>query len=68
MSYEKWKQMWRIGQYSGRLGQAFVNEFITDESLIMRKLYYLEDYWEADKIITDWLMDNSYYPNLPEIK
>lgn len=63
MNYEQWKQLWRIGHGSERLGQAFVNQFITGEA---GQLFYEDDYWEADRLITEWLIDNCHYPNLPE--
>ena len=63
MSYENWKQMWRIGHYSERLGQAFCNEFMI--GVDTGKMYYAEDYWEADKLITEWLINNCHYPDVP---
>ena len=66
MDYEYWKQMWRCGRSSERLGQAFVNDFISDMKVpLVRQIYYKTDYWEADELITQWLMENCYYPNVP---
>lgn len=67
MTYEKWKQLWRIGSTGERIGQAFVNQFLPGDSPLIRKIYYLEDYWEADTLISQWLMDHCYYPNVPEV-
>lgn len=63
MNYEKWKQLWRIGNGSQRLGQAFVTEFMIGEAW---QLFYEEDYWQADEWITQWLINNCHYPNVPE--
>lgn len=65
MTYENWKQLWRIGKGSERLGQAFVNDFMigTDTG----QLYYEQDYWTADSMITQWLIDNCHYPNVPVV-
>lgn len=65
MSYEKWKQLWRIGHGSDRLGQAFINEFLPEA--IWPDLFYEEDYWVADNIITEYLVCNCYYPNTPKV-
>lgn len=66
MDYEYWKQMWRDSRTSERLGQAFVNDFISDMKVpLVRQIYYKTDYWEADELITQWLMENRYYPNVP---
>lgn len=62
MNYEKWKQLWRIGKTSERMGQAFCNDFIKDS---WSELYFENDYWKADDLITQWLVDNHYYPNTP---
>lgn len=66
MSYEKWKQMWRIGNGSERLGQAFVNDFLVGDSPLIRQIYFKNDYWEVDELITQWLIENCHYPNVPE--
>lgn len=67
MTYENWKQLWRTGNHSLRLGQAFVNQFLPGDGPLIRKIYFLEDYWEADNLISTWLMDHCYYPNVPEV-
>lgn len=67
MTYENWKQLWRTGNQSLRLGQAFVNQFLPGDDPLIRKIYFLEDYWEADNLISTWLMDHCYYPNVPEV-
>lgn len=64
MNYEKWKQLWRIGNGSQRLGQAFCNDFMG--KTVATQIFYEEDYWKADEFITQWLMDNCHYPNVPE--
>lgn len=66
MTYENWKQLWRISPRSERLGQSFVNTFLPGDGVLIRKIYFVEDYWEADTLITQWLIDNCHYPNLPE--
>lgn len=67
MNYEEWKQIWRISPHGERLGQAFVNSFWTGDSPEIRKIYFLTDYWEADRLITQWLVDNQHYPNVPVV-
>lgn len=66
MDYENWKQLWRIGDGSERLGQAFCNQFMG--KVYPAQIFYEEDYWVADALITSWLVDNCYYPNTPEIR
>lgn len=66
MNYEEWKQLWRIGSRGDRLGQAFVNDFLIGDGPLIRKIYFLDDYWEVDALITQWLIDNCHYPNVPE--
>lgn len=67
MDYEKWKQLWRISSRGERLGQAFVNQFLPAGDQFTRTIFYVEDYWEADRLITDWLMNHHYYPNTPVV-
>lgn len=64
MTYEKWKQNWRIGSSNQRMGQAFCNEFLG--TTVASQIYYAESYWDADTHITQWLIDNCHYPNVPE--
>ncbi len=64
MSYEEWKQIWRISPFGERLGQAFCNDFMGNTCA--SQIYYEPDYWKADALIVSWLIDNCYYPNLPE--
>lgn len=67
MNYENWKQMWRIvpaGQDRQRLGQAFCNDFMG--KTLASQIFYEVDYWKADALITQWLIDNCHYPNVPE--
>lgn len=61
MTYEKWKQNWRISSHGMRLGQAFIHHVGGN----FPALYYEEDYWKADIMIEKWLLDNSYYPDMP---
>lgn len=63
MHYEDWKQLWRIGNGKERLGQAFCNQFFGNT--IATQIFYEEDYWKADMLITQWLIDNCHYPNVP---
>lgn len=63
MSYEKWKHLWRSSPYGERLGQAFCNDFIGNT--VATQIFYEHDYWRADALITQWLMDNCHYPNVP---
>lgn len=63
MNYENWKQLWRIGRGAERLGQAFINEFFKEA--IWPELFYQENYFKADDLITEFLVLHCYYPNLP---
>lgn len=66
MTYEKWKEIWRQREHPGRLGQAFVNQFLKYDSLT-GKIFYEEDYYKVDQMITQWLIDHCYYPHVPEV-
>jgi hypothetical protein len=63
-TYEKWKQLWRISPYGERLGQAFVNDFFGN--IVTIDIFNESDYWKADELITQWLIDNCHYPYVPE--
>lgn len=65
MTYENWKQLWRIGKGSERLGQAFCNDFMGNT--VAAQIFFECDYWKADELITQWLIDNCHYPNVPEV-
>lgn len=64
MTYERWKQNWRIHGDGQRMGQAFCNDFFG--STVATQIFYEEDYWKADQLIEAWLIDNCHYPNVPE--
>lgn len=63
-TYEQWKREWHSDRRGQRFGQAFCNDFFG--STVASQIFYEEDYWHADKLITCWLIDNCHYPYVPE--
>jgi hypothetical protein len=63
-TYYEWEQQWFENQTrtNERLGQAFINEH-TKAS--MPELFYA-DTPSARLMIYQWLIDNSYWPYVPE--
>jgi hypothetical protein len=65
-TYYEWEQQWFDSQTrtNERLGQAFLNEHIKAS---MPELFYA-DTPSARSMIYQWLIDNNYWPHVPEYK
>lgn len=65
MEYRIWETNWTLTRKTERLGQAFVNDFIKKP---WPELFYETNPFKCRSMITQYLMDHQYFPNVPEYK
>ena len=61
-TFYEWEDAYSSSMTTERYGQAFCNEFIKAP---WSELFYA-DTATARSIVAQWLMDNHYWPNMPD--